>query len=518
MKKRLVSILLFILLTIFTVQGIAEIALPIVEEPITLRIAVARHSSDAMENFNDKFIFAKAQEETNIQIEWIPITEGNEENVAVLLAGDLPDVFIGLLSDSQIADNTSLFVPLEEQIAQLCPDIISTYAEHVEGWEDFLTYPDGHIYGLMGNYLFSPSNSIAGTMWINKVWLENLNLEVPTNIAELREVLIAFRDNDADGDGDVSNEIPLDFCQKHYSATTNELKYSFGIPGSYDIVDGKVIPTVNTEDYRAFLEYYHALCSEGLANIEGLSQTEEQYFANLSNMKVGAFWGWAPYTFISDPVLQEQYVCVGPLSAEGYTFRVAPNNLTANRNCFVVTKECKNVDAALQWWNYLSKDLLTATSARSGPEGLTWYIKDGEVYSRAYTKEDAIEYGYESLASQAGTSTFAASMGLTNCPPLIVQSPIPELGTTAFVRKEAVVLYEPYFTEQVMSKAIVPTENQEEFDFTCENIDQYIEAFASESILNGVTDESWNAYVAQLTQLNYDFYIQWYQDYFDGAF
>ena len=48
-------------------------------------------------------------------------------------------------------------------------------------------------------------------MFINKTWLDNLGLEVPTTLGELKDVLIAFRDNDANGNGDTTDEIPLDF-------------------------------------------------------------------------------------------------------------------------------------------------------------------------------------------------------------------------------------------------------------------------------------------------------------------
>ena len=44
--------------------------------------------------------------------------------------------------------------------------------------------------------------------WINKNWLEKLNLAVPTTTEELKNVLIAFRDNDPNGNGQ-KDEIPL---------------------------------------------------------------------------------------------------------------------------------------------------------------------------------------------------------------------------------------------------------------------------------------------------------------------
>lgn len=515
--KRLVSLILVMLMALCACAS-AEVTYPLTTEPVTITIAVAQHTSDAVEDFNTKYAIAEANEVTGITIEWIPVMEGNNEQVATLLAGDLPDVFLGLLSDTQITQNASLFLQTENLIEEYCPNIYATYEEYVDGWQNFLTYPDGHMYGLIANYRAAYNNSVQGTMWINQTWLDNLGLEVPTNLSELEAVLTAFRDEDADGDGNASNEIPLDFCQKHYAAKYWEMAFSFGLPKYYDIVDGTVTATANTEAYREFLEFYHDWCASGLANIEGLTQTEEQYFANISNGQVGVFWGWAPYTYTSDTELQAQYVPTGPLSADGYTFREQPTRLTANRCGFVVTAACEHPELALQWWDYLSRDQVAAHTARSGPEGLTWEMVDGVPTSRTYTAEEAIAFGYEEIAEHAGTSTFAASMGLTNCPPLIVDSLAPVEGSTSKVRADAVEKYEPYFTEQSMSKGVIPTDVQEEFDFTCEGLVERIENYACDAILNGVTDDNWNAYLAELESLNYEYYIEFYQNYLDGNF
>ena len=107
-------------------------------------------------------------------------------------------------------------------------------------------------------------------------------------------------------------------------------------------------------------------------------------------------------------------------------------------------------------------------------------------------------------------------MGLTNCPPMIVNSLAPAPGTTSAIRANAVKQYEPFFTAQSMSKGVVPAEDQEEFDFTCEGLEDAINAYAADAILNGVTDDNWNAYLKQLDTLNYDYYIEFYQKKLDG--
>ncbi|WP_300843378.1 extracellular solute-binding protein [uncultured Acetatifactor sp.] len=496
------------------------------DNQVKLRIAIGKHSADVSDN-NDftkyKPMLQKAADELGYDIEWMPVLEGGAEadRMSTMLAGDLPDVFWGLLSENQIIDNSGLFVTLEDKLEEFAPNVYALYEDGVDGWRDFLTYPDGHIYGMMGNTLVSPNNAVQGTMWINKKWLDQLELEIPTTMAELEEVLSAFRDNDCDGDGDTSNEIPLDWCQKHYAAKYNELAQCFGFPlngGFYDIVDGQIVSIVDTEEYRGFLEEYHRLAAEGLVNVEGATQTEEQYNSNLSSGKVGVFWGWAPYTYMSEEEMKEQYVPLPPISADGTTFRVHPNLNNANRNCYVITTACQNVEAAMKLWDYLSVDETTSFSTAFGEEGLIWEFVDGVPTNRTYTAEEATEMGYGEIASNAGTSTFAATVGLPNCGPLMLTARENPSGTNGGIRWEAVKDYVQYYMDETMPKSIIPAEANEEFSFATDGLADYINTFACESILNGVTDEGWNSYISGLAQHGYDFYLEFQQKHLDNNF
>ncbi|MCF0253329.1 MAG: hypothetical protein HUK26_03230, partial [Duodenibacillus sp.] len=68
---------------------------------------------------------------------------------------------------------------------------------------------EGEIYGLPKFQGKWPDCN--GVMFINKTWLDKLGLEVPTTLSQLRDVLIAFRDNDCNGNGDPNDEVPMDF-------------------------------------------------------------------------------------------------------------------------------------------------------------------------------------------------------------------------------------------------------------------------------------------------------------------
>ena len=71
-----------------------------------------------------------------------------------------------------------------------------------------VTCPDGHIYGFSNIHIVPEGQSQGIFTIINVDWLERLDLEMPTTLDEFYDVLCAFRDEDANGDGDPTNEIP----------------------------------------------------------------------------------------------------------------------------------------------------------------------------------------------------------------------------------------------------------------------------------------------------------------------
>ena len=66
---------------------------------------------------------------------------------------------------------------------------------------------DGHIYTIPFINT-SATGKMGFKQWINTKWLETLGMEIPTTVEEFKEVLIAFRDEDPNGNGE-KDEIPL---------------------------------------------------------------------------------------------------------------------------------------------------------------------------------------------------------------------------------------------------------------------------------------------------------------------
>ena len=281
------------------------------KEPVTFTIAVDLHPLTKDENFNNKEAFKMAEEATGVHIEWMPIaTSDAEDKVNIMLASDLPDAFLGtLLSESKISTNIDSFVNLAEN------DMLQTYAPHVvadyetiSGGLDLVTWPDGSIRSLITGKQTSYENDAEGIMFMRKDWLDQLGLDVPTTTEEFYDVLCAFRDNDMNGNGDTTDEIPFLPSQSDWCSQIMNVANPWGIAGTDSsdssaylmVKDGQVTGTVNTEEFRDFLEYCNTLVQEGLMDKEIFSQTSEQYHAKINEGIVGCYYTWSPYADMSE--------------------------------------------------------------------------------------------------------------------------------------------------------------------------------------------------------------------------
>ena len=497
------------------------------EEPVSLTIAVMRRSTDTTESYSEKYFVKDSEAACNVKITWIELPEGQtKEPIAGMLAGNLPDIFMmaGNISDSVILQNAKLWQPITvEELQEYCPNVYNLYETRVEGWKDYLTFPDGNIYSLMGDFLTSTLHTVPQAQYINVKWLENLGLEMPKTLEDLHKVLVAFKEQDANGNGDPNDEIPMTFCDNYAKGKITNYASMWGLAIDafsktwYNIVDDQVVAAVNTPAFREFLEYFNELGKEGLLNLEGFSQTQDQFKADLDAMKVGVWWGWAPYNFITEVDNRMQYKALVPTPAEGYSALVYSSNpIRAKRGNFIITTACKNKEAALRWFNYISEPI-HAIESYYGEKDVWWELVDDDYNWRPITlpDEELIAKGYGDYVGK--TLNGANTLGYVNGQPLMLHTEWLDMnnvtGNTQTRQVAVDTFKEAGVIAPYMSKAIIPADAQEEFDFMTEGLDNLINGFISDSILKGVTDASWNEYVEKLEQYNYSYYLDFYNRY-----
>lgn len=493
-----------------------------------LTIVVKKHSYDTGKSWGDKPAMKAAEEATGIKINWIMIDSGQTERINAMLAGDMPDAFIGnMIKADTIGANMDLFYDLSEEglLETYAPDALEDI-KSLNGGNglDLITWSDGSIRSLITNDASNYANDAEGIMVINKAWLDKLGLPVPTTADEFYDTLCAFRDNDMDGDGNKSNEVPFNITQKFWTSKILQGANSWGIAGYtnaskshyLELEDGKIVSTVDTDEFRAFLEYYNKLVKEGLINMDCFSETSDQRSAKLLAGTVGCFWAWTPED-VGDLELAKDYVVLPPFQAlEG----VEPvksgtrDKETFYNNGFVISADCENVEALLHWWNYLSSSTEMKYFVKLGEQGQAWDIDaNGNVY---YKTPDG-------LTADFTNNNYQYTYGWCSYSPLILKDELPVVVSTdpyasdAWRQSMVDAVYDMLPTESFSTKKFVEPEKLEERDFIEEELDAYISNFVSTSIIEGVTDDSWAAHLEQLKKVQYYEWLDWYQQYIDGT-
>lgn len=216
------------------------------------------------------------EDKVGVTVEWQQISaDWDQKKSPMFASGDIPDILVKATNTNDFVTYNGLFENLAPYLdAGQMPNVSRMFEDHPE-LRVFCTDEEGAIYGLP-DYR-SMWHAFNRVLYINKTWLDNMNLQVPTTMDELEEVMLAFRDGDPNGNGDTTDEIPLDF-----NGFPTYLLACFGIPlmnesGGYYVEDGQVKNFRVDERYKTFMIWLRKLYTEGLINEEVLTQDYSKF-------------------------------------------------------------------------------------------------------------------------------------------------------------------------------------------------------------------------------------------------
>ena len=500
--------------------------LPIVNEPVTLNVVKERHMLDTTESYNEKAAWANITEETGITIEWTELAAGTAaERIPLMLSsGDLPDVFWAVLSDAQVLQNESNLFAMEDYMEDFAPNSLATYDQLGVDWKEIATTPSGHIFGFLGRYESLYENTGDGIQIINKAWLDKVGMDVPTTLDEFTEVLRAFKEQDPNGNGQ-ADEIPYCFSEDMWCAYATNTMGWWGIgdgagsdtTSSKSTRDGKVTGSVNTDEYRQYLEYTHSLYAEGLMDQEGFSQNTEVFSTKIKSGQVGTYFCWTALEYL--PSEQEKdWVVLPPIQAIEGVDPIANGEVdrsTIQKNKWVITTSCEHPEAAMRLWDYQARDVESKMTVAMGEKGELWdEYEDGSGYYFVVPEDTTPAFTFVHMKY---------TYGGVNGPPLLTKDETPkndgEISPSAALRDSMVDQVDEYFLpkEDQLPQIYVSTEAIDQRTFIETDLFAYIKEFRAQAIMNGFTDDEWNNYVSQLDAYGYQDWLQWYQDMMDGT-
>lgn len=259
--------------------------------PVTLKILTPTAAS--VEDFKTNAFSVWMEEKLGVSFEWItiPYEQRQEKLNIVMLSDDLPDVFYNcpINAEAEVKYGTEALklLPLKELIGNY-PNLkkeFDTFKPDGEVWK-LMTCPDGEIYSIPTltdcYHCYEPSK-----MWVNGDWMERLGAAYPTTLDEFYNLLVRFKNEDPNGDGDTTNDIPLmgmndstqfdQWIMQSFLYTNWALNAST-LPG-FALRDTQIISTLTQPEFREGIRFLNKLWKEGLIYEASFSQTWEQGMA-----------------------------------------------------------------------------------------------------------------------------------------------------------------------------------------------------------------------------------------------
>ena len=489
--------------------------------------------------YDQNEVLGKLLNEAGIKVKWTTQSDSVGEQVNIRIAGgELPDAFIGVgFSNYDMATygEDGTFIDLTPYITpEYMPNLAKILDEHPE-IRAAITMDDGKIYGLpsgeqMGTAGIGKSEdysifSIPQFSMINKAWLDDLGLDMPTTLDELHDVLKAFKDNDMSAKyyGNAPNStIPMSTGFDEWCWGQNIFYAGFGFTNwpndvCNDLVlqkDGKVNFVCDDDGYRDAVTYFHDWYAEGLMDLEMFSQDTTQLMAKCQQGYVGVSTWWyieelmgeyaSDYVFL--PVLD------GPDGTNNVTIRTG-GNISSGQ--LTITSACKSPVNLLKFFDlwYTGENVM---QLQYGPIDVYFTSQDENGVWNSITEEESqAKYGKGAGELKGYYEVWGPKLILSHY-----------YNDTFHMEDRAIErltdLYD-FWMPQVKDTSVYPVScvfTQEELD----TIDRYradFETTVSEQeglwIKNGgPSDEEWAAYKQKLTDnCGMDQLLKVYQDGYD---
>lgn len=301
------------------------------------------------------------EEKFNVNLDFDVYTHATDRSTAfnlLVAGGEYPDIFTGQFSTEQItmAAEAGAVIPLNSYMTE---DSAYKQAFDANGdWENILTANDGNIYTFTYTDVGAHKES-EYKMWYNVEMLENLGWkEPPATPEEFKQYLIDIRDNDANGNGDPGDEIPLMgynagrktdpicFLMNPFELYTDNYYYITD--------DNEIYFSAVTEGWREGLKYVADLYSEGLIAEETYIQDQPTYkgYLNKEEPVIGVTPDWYIGSEIDRSVVGPfDYLAIAPLKGN---YQQSAARIGGQVNpCCMISSSCEYPELAFEILDYM---------------------------------------------------------------------------------------------------------------------------------------------------------------------
>lgn len=414
MKKVLVIALVLLVSFGLFAQGSSESKTTGTDEKEKLVIAIQADSF--VSDYNDNYFTKYLEDKLGIDIEFYMLSVNAEDvktQISLLATGgdDLPDILLTTALTPEAILNygsNGVFAELDEYVSdpEKMPNYNAITGEDKKIMTNAQTQADGHVYSL-SRYEPETWNLTPNRTFINKAWLDKLGLDVPTTTEELKEVLLAFKNEDPNGNG-IADELGVYGWQSGYygqniiASIMNSFEFwndnlqNGGLALSDD--GTTVIAPFTQEGWKEGLKYMHELYELGVLSAATFTDSSTQYSATLNEetncvglTSSGSLGSW-PSAATNKNFLEMKLIA--PLEGpEGKAY--TPYVEYSPAQVAFVFEGTEHMDTVIRFLDELY-DPYTSIISRFGEEGVDW-TQDEEFLST--TSNSYIAAGFYDGAS-----------------------------------------------------------------------------------------------------------------------
>ena len=494
----------------------AEISFPLAETAELSFITSAEPGTT--QEPNERIIFQRLEEATNVHINWtcyVADQFADKKNLALANASNLPDgLFTAGMSDYDLlryADQ-GVIVAVDELIENHMPNLKKVLEDNPQ-YKAMVTAPDGHIYSFPWieqlGYGKEAIQTIGGMPFINKRWLDELNLPVPETTEELAAALKAFKENDMAGDGQT---IPMSFIINGGNEDMGFILGAFGdgygdVPDHIAVTNDKeVVYTAALDGYKEGLMWMHELSEEGLIDPEVYTQDYSTYVSKGMAGRYGLCFTWDCANVVDN---KDDYVplpaLVGPDGQKSAPRSSRSDTSGLDRGRCVLTSACENPALAAAWLDLMYDPQQSAqnnwgTYGEEGKANIFEKAEDGMLKHLDLTGESLSPWEIRTTQMVGGPLAVLDSYYGT-----YVTCPDDAQYRLDWIKE----VYVPDMKEEyVYPNVFMSQSDLDEINQYTTGLDSYVNRMKSEFILNGDIEATWDTYLDTMEDYGLSKYME----------
>ncbi|MBO6283354.1 MAG: ABC transporter substrate-binding protein, partial [Pseudobutyrivibrio sp.] len=348
--------------------------------------------------------------------------------------------------------------------------------------------------------------------------------ETPTTVDEFEQVLLAFQEHAPE----LQKEFGIDGDIIPMSCIVNDQDPNLLINGFGDDIgdvdmgqhiavtdDKKVICTATTDGFRKGVEWLHKLYAEGLIDPECFTQDWSTYVAKGKSHRYGVCFTWD----VANIDNIQDYVPLKALKAD--TVNVTPQNgsFTSgfDRGRCVVTSVCKNPAFVCAWLDKMY-DPFQSPQNNWGTYGED---DDFDIFELSENEDGEKMLKHTPLGDASPVEVREAEC--VGGPLAVLDEYYGKYVTCPDDAQYRLDWIKDYYTDDMHCKYVYPrvfmsAEDTEKLSAIQTDLVSYLNSSKAEFIRDGITDDSWNAYINQVDSYGLDQYLEIYQKYFDDFY